>query len=149
MITLEEFLTELFLHYPPSEGKVVKNELEYYRSALKSEKKYNYDKLLQIVAREHSYKTPPLTSWLLDKRNTLCEIRYNPNDQHVILITFENNVYVQATVASCGLPIFAAKETMKGLYGEIKKVQYFPAGTAIIGQKAHYPSGKVVDLNSL
>lgn len=148
MLTLDQFLAELFAHYP-TEKEDVKGEIEYYHNALQSEKQYNYDKLLKLVSREYTYKHTPLTSWLLDKRNTHCEVRDNPDSQHLILITFENGNTMQCTANGFGNHIHTAKQMMEDLYGAIKKVQHFPAGTVIIGQNVYYPSGKMVKLSEL
>ena len=65
------FLVKLFSVFPPE--KNFDAVLEFYGEALKTDKDYDYKKLLSIVAREYSFKTPPPVRWLLEKRER-CEV---------------------------------------------------------------------------
>lgn len=64
------FLCKLFAVFPPE--KNLDDVLDFYSEALASDKEYNYKKLLSIVAKEYTFKTPPPVSWLLKKRE-MCE----------------------------------------------------------------------------
>lgn len=132
---IRKFVAELFLLYPL--GKEFKTQdavdakVRQYCKLLKSAKEYDYDKLLEIIGVEYKYKPTPEISWIIEKRNTQCEI-YPVQEERVLCVFFESGFLTQFITCNFGCPKVGLKEKLETLYGKIKTIKSFPPKTTIL-----------------
>lgn len=132
---INDFVTELFLLYPPGKDFSTKEALDakirQYRKLLTSYKLYDYDKLLDIIGLEYKFKTTPDIAWIIELRNSRCE-RYREIQQQVYFVLFESGFWMQFVCTDFGVPFKGINEKLEKCYGKIQTTKLFPEGTTIL-----------------
>lgn len=146
---LEDFLKKLFQIFPPECAKNKEFELlELYFDTVKEElvkdRKYDFDKLLRLVFKDHKYKNTPPVKMILE-RLPQCEITSpveNVNMGGLVRITCENGFFVDLTATTnTGNLRNDVMRIITQTYGKIKKIEKFAKGTVIIGKTIFLPDG--------
>lgn len=132
---IEKFISDLFLLYPLgkefSSAQAQQAKVLQFKSTLESpNKQYNYQKLLNLISQEYKYKTTPELAWIIERRNTECEIKQNI-EQKLFCVFFENGMWLDFIYCDFGLSVNCLKNGLEKTYGKIKTTKLFPAGTSI------------------
>ena len=131
---IDKFISELFLLFPPPKecsAEAMQTKILRYIETLKSNKTYDYKKLMNIINLEYKYKTTPEIAWIIEKRNAECEIKQKV-DKKILAVFFESGMFLDFVYCDFGLTKSQINSQLEQLYGKIKKIMLFPAGTTVM-----------------
>lgn len=138
-----EFLEELNTHFPIKEDNK-KQVFIRYADIIKIEihklkKAYDYEKLLNSILREYTFKTfPPIA--LILRHIPVGVINSLPvkEGETIVMITPDNRIY-DFIITGYGSSILNMKKYLKEKYTDIMIYQ-FPKGTTILNNRALVPN---------
>ena len=135
-----DFLMDISQTYPIKTGINAERVLEDARTYLIGKlykKEIDFIKAKNLLFDNYDKRTFPdpktLYSYLAQ-----CEIKnYHEceSEGSLIVLTLPNGVKYQFTVTACGRSLGAIKDEIKEKYGAFPKIETYPAGTVIIGDK--------------
>ena len=133
---IEKFISDLFLLYPLgkefSSSQAQQAKVLQFKGTLESpNKRYNYQKLMNIISQEHKFKTTPELAWIIERRNAECEIK-KEIEQKLFCVFFESGMWLDLVYCDFGLNAKALKEGLEKTYGKIKATRLFPVGTTVM-----------------
>lgn len=138
-----EFLEELSIHFPIKEDNK-KQVFIRYADIIKIEihklkKAYDYEKLLNAILREYTFKTfPPIALILRHISAGVIDSLPAKEGETVVMITPDNRIY-DFIVTGYGSNILNIKNYLKEKYTDVIIYQ-FPKGTTILNNRALVPN---------
>ena len=148
MMQIWEFIRELSFFFPLSGTEEHKNRIfdSYVENlegiAISNKCDYDWKKVLQAIQRTYTYQKFPsladvikcLPEGRIEKPYEACE-----GEGALVVITLPNGVKYDFTVSGMGRSLGVIKEEIKNKYGALPKIETYPIGTVIIGDKIFQP----------